>query len=228
MSFQPDTLMASIDGCGKMLCVAIRVITFRTSAHRNVPKAMQDSLHKVLFANPYGDSTTPATFDALRDSTMMAYRQFRTSMPDVPKYWSLYRCVDVTKPTPRFPFLVFRLTTLDDLGGAHPSMMLQSMVYTPTGEEVGLDHVLIPGYEQKLVDIVTTYVRRVRNIKRNISLEKAGLWLVDGRLPLAKTWYPTDRGLVFVYNTYEIAPYAAGPTEVVIPWKRISHLLRGR
>jgi hypothetical protein len=187
---------------------------------------MQDSLNKVLFANPFGDSTTPATFDALRDSTTVAYRQFRTSMPDVPQHWTVYRKVDVTKPTPRIPFLVFRLTTLDYLGGAHPSMVIQSMVYTPTGEAVGLEDILIPGYERTLVDIVTTYVRRARNIKNNTSLEKAGLWLVDGRLPLAKTWYPSDRGLVFLYNTYEIAPYAAGPTEVVLPWKRISHLLR--
>jgi hypothetical protein len=35
----------------------------------------------------------------------------------------------------------------------------------------------------------------------------------------------SPEGLVFIYNTYEIAPYAAGSTEIVIPWNKIEKIL---
>ena len=43
----------------------------------------------------------------------------------------------------------------------------------------------------------------------------------DDKFQLNQNYGFRKDGIVFYYNNYEIAPYAAGPTEVVIPYESV-------
>ena len=41
-----------------------------------------------------------------------------------------------------------------------------------------------------------------------------------------ENFYVTDEGITYVYNPYEIAPYAMGCIQISLSWDSIRHLLR--
>ena len=45
-------------------------------------------------------------------------------------------------------------------------------------------------------------------------------WTAQERLAIA------EDGLIFHYNAYEVAPYALGSTQILLPWETIASLLR--
>jgi hypothetical protein len=43
-----------------------------------------------------------------------------------------------------------------------------------------------------------------------------------------KNYYPAKDGLCFAWSPYDVAPYAVGPVDVVIPWKEAESLLNSK
>jgi hypothetical protein len=58
----------------------------------------------------------------------------------------------------------------------------------------------------------------------NENLQDAG-WFIEGRLTANENFYFTEKKIVFVYNPYEIGPYAAGAPSVEIPLSKLEDLL---
>jgi len=70
------------------------------------------------------------------------------------------------------------------------------------------------------------YFRRVRNINPGIKFEKLGLWIKKFRLN--ENFQFTKKGLLFRFNSSEIAPYAFGPTTFTIPYPVFNPYLKRR
>lgn len=65
--------------------------------------------------------------------------------------------------------------------------------------------------------------RIVQGIEETVSFQQAGFFMREFQ---ASTQFAlTEKGLLLYYNTYEIAPYAAGPTEVLIPYEELQGIL---
>lgn len=58
------------------------------------------------------------------------------------------------------------------------------------------------------------------------NLEEEGFWFDNGKFVVNDNFYFEDESLVFLFNTYEIAPYSAGSIQFAIPIKKIEHLLK--
>ena len=105
-------------------------------------------------------------------------------------------------------------------GGAHPNSYLQKSVFDiKTGMQLELaDLVKDTANLRKAVEIE---FRKVREIPEGESLEEAGFWFEYDNFLLAHNFGLTDNGLEFFYNPYEVAPYAAGSTSVlIVDWKK--------
>ena len=61
-------------------------------------------------------------------------------------------------------------------------------------------------------------------LKTDLANGTPELLLVD-QIPLNDNFYFDKENLYFLYNQYEIAPYAAGPVLIKIPFKEIKPLL---
>lgn len=88
-----------------------------------------------------------------------------------------------------------------------------------------MDEVFVDGYLPKLNQIADTIFRKEENLSLAASLAN-DYFFKNAEFSLNKNFLITPLGIRFLYNVYEIKPYAAGQTSIDIPYTKISKLLR--
>jgi hypothetical protein len=112
-------------------------------------------------------------------------------------------------------------------GGAHGGAGTYFITINPkTGQEIKLEDVLKPGFITYFTHEGERSFREVRGLADTTSLMNSGFEFADNKFQLNSNYGFRPEGIVFVYNSYEIAPYAMGPTQIVIPYDRIKDWLQ--
>jgi len=107
-------------------------------------------------------------------------------------------------------------------GGAHGfSKRRLTSLDLQTGKELELDDILFKTKHRKLVRIAEQHFRKLHNISRSTSLEKAGFDFDKNQFVLNKNFAVLKKGIVFYYNSYEIAAYVMGATQLFIPYEAL-------
>ncbi|RZA02386.1 MAG: DUF3298 domain-containing protein [Sphingobacteriaceae bacterium] len=111
-------------------------------------------------------------------------------------------------------------------GGAHGGNYTFFINWdTKADKNLTLEDILINGYKPKLTQIADTIFRQQEKLADTSSLAK-DYFFKDDKFKLNRNFSVTPLGLKFVYNIYEIKPYAAGCTELLIPYSKIKSLLK--
>lgn len=111
-------------------------------------------------------------------------------------------------------------------GGAHPySGQRYSVLSLENGERVMLADLLTSGYEVPLNVAGERVFRAERELSEADDLEEQGFSFENNVFHLNKNFGVLKEGLGFVFNSYEIAPYAMGPTQFIIPYEDIQALI---
>lgn len=112
-------------------------------------------------------------------------------------------------------------------GGAHGS---EGSILLPidlrSGSVLHLNDILKPGAERKLKAVGEKLFRKANGIGAKEKLSDAGYSFEEGKFFLPENFYVRPDGLKFKYQQYEIAPYAMGAPELVIPYSEIRDLIR--
>jgi hypothetical protein len=109
-------------------------------------------------------------------------------------------------------------------GGAHPNTYTLMRNYDlKTGKVIELKDIVTD--MKKLKTLVEKEFRSVRDLSPTENLSDAG-YFWDGSFELSENFSLDSRGLQFIYNAYEVAAYAAGPTEVFMPWSELEGIIR--
>jgi hypothetical protein len=112
-------------------------------------------------------------------------------------------------------------------GGAHGGHGTFFISIAPsTGASFTLDDFMKIGYLEPLTQLGENAFRQVRAIADTASLEESGFEFPDNSFQLNKNYGFKNEGIVFCYNSYEIAPYASGPTEILIPYDALADWIR--
>lgn len=112
------------------------------------------------------------------------------------------------------------------LGGAHGASFTGFINWqTKAHKNLRLQDILVDGYEQPLNAIAEKIFRKQENLSDTASL-KNDYFFKDAKFSLNKNFLISPVGLRFVYNQYEIKPFAAGKTDLVIPYTQIKKLIR--
>lgn len=113
-------------------------------------------------------------------------------------------------------------------GGAHGSHIYDLINFDlHNGDTIFLDDIFIDNYEDALNDIADVIFRKDNEIGPKESLTEIGYWgFDDDEFYVNKNFVLTRDGIRFVFNEYEIAPYAAGIIELFIPYHKIKHLIK--
>jgi hypothetical protein len=107
-------------------------------------------------------------------------------------------------------------------GGAHGGSGVYFINLNPkTGAEFTLDDFLKPDYQDELTSLGNEIFRETRALPDTASLSDNYFEFPENKFELNKNYGFKKEGIVFYYNNYEIAPYAAGPTEVLIPYEEL-------
>jgi hypothetical protein len=162
----------------------------------------------------------------LAEDFIQEYEDFKKEMPDAASggwYYNAVVSVEVLTDT------LISMTVQQDYytGGAHGGMETYFINVNPgTGAEFTLDNLLKSGYQKPLAAIGEQVFRQVKEIPDTASLNENYFEFPDDTFALNKNYGFRKEGIVFYYNNYEIAPYAAGPTEVVIPYETVREWIK--
>jgi hypothetical protein len=153
------------------------------------------------------------------------YKKYYQDLSEAPGFWSLERTVDVSFVNDKI--VGFKCFEYSNLGGAHPNLSDFYAVYDlVTGSRLTPKDIFIEGYESKLKLLAEKKFREVRELKPDESFSDAGFNFPGGKFTLNNNFGFTKDGIIFCYNPYELAPHAAGETEVVLPYKDVEGLIK--
>lgn len=101
-------------------------------------------------------------------------------------------------------------------GGAHGNgHSLFEYFLKSNGEKIGL-HYFVSNMDA-LLEVAIEHFREQQDIEEGASLNEMGFWFDNDEFQLNDNFYFDSGNLNFVFNPYEIAPYAAGTIELSIP-----------
>ena len=110
-------------------------------------------------------------------------------------------------------------------GGAHGNYGTTFENYDKyTGEKLTLDRLFTRNYKNRLTRISERVYREKNKLSYNESLSETLGWF-DNKFILPNAIGIGEDGLHLEYNPYEILPYAAGTTSLVVPYQALSSII---
>ena len=189
--------------------------------------AVKDSLEKYIQAallDNYSELSIK-TVDEMAERFFQDYEESRRDFPDHSTSWEISNNISVIYNGNSI--LSSQSEFYHYTGGAHGnSGVYFSNFNSQTGKKLELADLLIPGYENELNNEAEKIFRKEKQLGANANLESEGFWFEGNKFALNKNFGIKNEGLVFYFNSYEIAPYSMGPTEILIPYRGIKNLVK--
>ncbi|MBU1368626.1 MAG: DUF3298 and DUF4163 domain-containing protein [Bacteroidetes bacterium] len=122
-------------------------------------------------------------------------------------------------------FLCIESNTYGYTGGAHglPNRLF-TVLDTETGEQLHITDLFTENAENSLFLLLNDAIRKRYEIPADSSLKSFGFFF-DQIEPNTNYWLGSG-GIGFYYNSYEIAPYSFGHTNIYIPFESIEALMK--
>lgn len=123
--------------------------------------------------------------------------------------------------------LTLEFLSYEYTGGAHGNGGRTYDVFDLTQEKkITLDELFVQNYLPKLTWIAERYFRKARKLLPNESLADAGFFVFNNNgFELNRNFAIVKEGIKFLFNAYEIASYAHGITEFVIPFGELKDII---
>jgi Protein of unknown function (DUF3298)/Deacetylase PdaC len=178
----------------------------------------------VSMGNPEAEGKS---MQQIGDGFINDYNDFVKEMPESAGGW--HYSANVSVETLSDTLLSLSVQEEYYTGGAHGGYGTYFVNINPaTGAEVTLDNFLKAGYNEPLRNIGEKVFRNVREIPDTASLNESYFEFPEDKFELNQNYGFKKEGIVFFYNSYEIAPYAAGPTEILIPYQALDSWLKNK
>ena len=163
------------------------------------------------------------SLDAYAKTFVEYCEQFHTWSKKRPLYER--KAVKFFRATP--PVFSFQCVADADAGGVHPfGTTFYVNFESKTGKPVKLIDILKPGALGRLASLAESHFREDHKLSATESLLENGFNFPSDRFKLNDNYGIGDKALVFLFNTYEIAAGAMGPTEIKIPYTDMRQLLK--
>jgi hypothetical protein len=188
---------------------------------------VKDSLNALVgrrVLRSFTSDTSAGSAELLMQEFLEGYNTTVLAFPGYHLRWIMRRQVSIVSDTAGVLSLAFFESSFT--GGAHPNaLLIYATVDLRSGRILSLADIVREGKEEDLTMLAESLFRRTRLLEREDDLEEAGYWFPDGRFRLNENFAFREDGLVFYFNSYEIAPYASGPTELVLPYDSLRGIL---
>lgn len=118
------------------------------------------------------------------------------------------------------------------MGGAHGLETLNYLNFNlKTGKVIKENDIFIDNYEKELAELIKKQIiekgkenKYPKNAEPILNFEDTDFW--SDSIKGNGNFYITDESINYVFNPYEIAPFYMGQTEVIIPFSRLTSLLK--
>lgn len=166
------------------------------------------------------------SYQHLVDSFIQEYCFYAESNPDDPMNigWEDRRMVEVVYN--RHYIFSISCNFYSFTGGAHPNGWTDYYNFNiQTGKIIELEDLFSYRELKKLQSIGENLFREMYGLNQEDKFSDYDFWFPDDKFYLAANFFIDNQGLTFYYNSYEIAPYAHGPTTLHIPYELIDDLI---
>ncbi len=230
LSFEKREKHQTLEDCPEQLapCASISLGYFELTSG---PPPLRDSVAAFLDTTVFAavderdEGGGAAMADTLMQRFLDEYRDFSEEFPDSPASWTIQRRATPVWNDGRLFSIEFSEESYT--GGAHPNALVRLMTLNAhDGHRVSLDELFVPGYGARLTALGERAFRKAHDLAATDDLVAAGFWFEGGAFQLNDNWAVTGEGLRFHYNAYEVAPYAMGPTDILLGRKALAPLIR--
>ncbi|MDI1254882.1 MAG: DUF3298 and DUF4163 domain-containing protein [Flavobacterium sp.] len=202
-------------------------IDIKIPTAKNVP-IVADSINKKIFATLkeivfVGEKPFPSTdYNGLMTAFLKSYEEMQQKDPEEKIGWEAEVTGKIAYQSDNI--LNIRLKLYTFTGGAHGYSGERSLLFDPeTGKNIPNEKLFkdITAFEA----FAETKFRKAYNIPNGTSLNATGFMFEDEHFVLPQTFFFTDKGFLLYYNVYEIASYAEGAKQVLIPYTEMEPYL---
>lgn len=172
-----------------------------------------------------GEPRRYPSLEAIIEEFKKGYEDYKAQPGAHSAYWE-DKTVTIVYQSPAIVSVRFDLSFFS--GGLHPQYAATFTSFNAaTGMRIRLDDVLVAGFGPRLARIAENEFRTQHDIKPGTTLRDAGfIFFKNDTFALNDNFWFGPKGVTFFYNTYEIAPYSMGTTELVLPYRLIGLLIR--
>lgn len=170
------------------------------------------------------ENDSSKNYDELFKGFIRNYESFVSENKDYKLPWEADIKGSVEYETPSI--INIKLVSYTMTGGNHGNPYTTSLLFNPAdGKELAVSGII------KDMDAVTLLAEKKFREKYNIPADKplnsAGYMFENDKFTLPANIFVTRDGLLLFYNVYEIAPYAEGTREVLLPAGEIKNYVTG-
>lgn len=170
------------------------------------------------------DSFANAYTRAYRKNFLPLYNEDRADSTKRPWYEYRYNVTTDTQQG-RGGIVVYHIHLDYYEGGAHGISQHLTMNFEPDrGQLLSLSDVFAPGYETELSALLLKALEEKTGTRDLDGLHDKGYLIAMDMFPSENVVIASD-GITFIYNPYEIAPYALGCTELTLSYGELKPLL---
>lgn len=186
-------------GCNNIapLHKALLKEAFNYTKDLNVNAGVQKYLSSPVYAdNGFDDACVPAKKDEMNEECMSCNQSK-----------SLYLYLKMDSPT----LMAFSIYNYDYTGGAHGMYVERYVVFDRTGSQVMNTRTFTNLKSKALLNVLN---RQIQTEARKNKTQYSNAVAIH-------SFYPTAKGMAFVFQPYEIASYAEGMITVIVPYQKL-------
>ena len=152
------------------------------------------------------------------------YNDFLEQYPDYSVGWTEQK--EVTVLLNKHGVLSLKFFDFGFMGGAHPNTTIAFKNFSlRSGKSYQLSDLFKKGYGNSLTRIAEREFQNVWNLSKDPNYDSLGFWFERNEFSLTENFAITDTALVFLYNSYEIAPYSFGQTEISLVYDKLKQMI---
>lgn len=184
-----------------------------------INQTIQDSLLKAV---NIWDGKKPADF---KEAAANFISEYEKSLKEQTNGASWYLETDGRINANRKNVLSYRISQSMYTGGAHPNSYITFYNFDKAnGNQITLATIFGTNFETALNKIIDANFRKEKGLSATDNLQdKAGLF--ENKITYTKNFAIEKKGLRFYYNSYDIAAYVYGPTEVMVTWNDLKDIM---
>ena len=207
------------------------VLIFDYAFYSEIDFAYKDSVNSFIRNRYKRDNGTKSSWDSvnINEGLFRDYLQtfsdefYEFSDGEDEMIWSLECYVSIDDSRADFVELDYGAWSYE--GGAHGNGFSQTLIFNKEdGQRLTLDYFFTD--IGLLTRKMETVFRKNQGLDSDEDLDEAGFMFRDNKFHLQNNFTFSDQTFIVYYNSYDIAPYVFGPTEIRIPLSEIKHLLK--
>lgn len=192
------------------------------------PEAAADSINKKVFATmkeiiQFGENQYDvADYNGLLSAYMKSYETIQKDTPEEKVGWEA--AVEGNVIYQSDSIIGIELKHYTFTGGAHGYSGRRSLLFHPeTGKSI--PETALFRDEKAFRAFAEKKFRQAYGIPAGAPINSTGFMFEGSAFQLPQTYFFTDKGFLLYYNVYEIASYAEGAKEVLIPYAEMKPFL---